>query len=206
MAEGGSWDSIAQHGLLSTSALLDLFGYQGEQRSVIESRHRPESITIEHPEYGTAVIRDQKPMDDVGLIRSLQDGLSPTEWYRLLNSKVFFWATRERLGRMLNARPYRNKTHDVLTIDTASLVERYQDSIVVSPMNSGATRPYPHPRGLDTFCSIEEYPYESWERRRKRGDEIAEIAVDYGVRDIIDFAICVDSMRRDQIIGAIWVR
>jgi len=36
MAERGSWPSIREHGLLSTSALLDLYGKQGAEREAIE--------------------------------------------------------------------------------------------------------------------------------------------------------------------------
>src|SRR2546429_180882 len=36
MAEAGSWPSVEQHGLLSTSALLDLFEVTGEKRRDIE--------------------------------------------------------------------------------------------------------------------------------------------------------------------------
>ncbi|MEG9861289.1 MAG: hypothetical protein V6Z81_02105 [Parvularculales bacterium] len=32
MAERGSWSSIEKQGLFSTSALLDLYGYTGEER------------------------------------------------------------------------------------------------------------------------------------------------------------------------------
>jgi hypothetical protein len=38
MAEDGSWPSIADNGLLSTSALLDLYGVSGKSRA--RSRHR----------------------------------------------------------------------------------------------------------------------------------------------------------------------
>ena len=52
----------------------------------------PESVAITHPVEGTAVIRDQKPMTDEGLRRALETGLSPTDWYRILNTKAFFLA------------------------------------------------------------------------------------------------------------------
>ena len=35
MAEYGTWESIKKHGLLSTSALLDLFQKSGEERRVV---------------------------------------------------------------------------------------------------------------------------------------------------------------------------
>ncbi len=58
MAESGSWPSIRERGLLSTTALLDLFEIDGATRTSIESQWRPESIPIEHPSYGSAVVGD----------------------------------------------------------------------------------------------------------------------------------------------------
>jgi hypothetical protein len=147
MAARGSWPSIKKHGLLSTTSLLDLYGVGGDERDAIESQRRPENITVDHPGLGRAVIRDQKPMDDRGLIRCLEDGLTPRLWYQILNSRVFFWLTRDRLVRLLNAGAYKDKEHDVLELDTASLVEAYREQITLSHMNSGCTKPMPHPRG-----------------------------------------------------------
>src|SRR6266480_1717700 len=62
MAESGSWPSIQKQGLLSTSALLDLFEVEGEERFAIESQWRPQSVVITHPTHGTAVIRDSKQL------------------------------------------------------------------------------------------------------------------------------------------------
>jgi hypothetical protein len=67
MAEAGRWPSIARHGLLSTSALLDLFEVHGARRGELEAQHRPESVTLRHPRHGLTVVRDPKPMDDRGL-------------------------------------------------------------------------------------------------------------------------------------------
>ena len=66
MAESGSWKSIQEFGLLSTSALLDLFEIEGARREEIESNRRPNNVIIEHRSHGAAVVRDQKPMDDAG--------------------------------------------------------------------------------------------------------------------------------------------
>jgi hypothetical protein len=52
MAEDGSWESIQRYRLLSTSALLDRFEIEDEQRFAIESTCRPELDHVEHPEYG----------------------------------------------------------------------------------------------------------------------------------------------------------
>ena len=69
MAEDGSWESIRERGLLSTTALLDLFGVDGERRQAIESARRPEMVAVEHPKLGTALVRDNKPMQEKALLR-----------------------------------------------------------------------------------------------------------------------------------------
>jgi len=183
MAEVGTWRSIQDRGLLSTSALLDLFETQGEERFSIESEHRPNSVPIEHPIYGRAIIRDQKPMRESALNNCLID-MTAREWFELLNGKVFFWPTRERLMRLLAARAYRNKPHCVLTIRTERLIAAKLENIKLSPINSGSTLYNPQPRGSRTFLPLDKYPYE--ERKRLRGipNAIAELCVEYSVEDV----------------------
>ena len=204
MAERGSWPAIRRHGLLSTSALLDLYGIKGVRREAIEGRRRAESVVIEHPALGQAAIRDQKPMYDAGLRMCLLDGLSPEDWYRCLNGKVFFWLTRERLLRLLNARPYRDAGHDVLELDTAGLVAAYRPAIRLSPINSGTTKPFPSTaskRGCSTFLSIAEYPYARWRAQGRRpGERVVELTVDYAVPDIARFVRRVTAMRGNAVI------
>lgn len=203
MAEDGSWPSIARFGLLSTSALLDLFEISGDDRIRIESTHRPNSIRLSHPIYGEVVIRDQAPMDDAGLQRALTGtGLEPRDWYLLLNRRVFFWLTEERLARMLSAGNYRARPHLVLTIDTRELVDRHWNRISLSPINTGATKPMPAPRGPGTFQSPNEYPFAELRRRRRVKDVIVELAVDYAVRDITDLVV----ERRRMVDGTVLSR
>jgi hypothetical protein len=144
MAERGSWPNIKLHGLLSTTKLLDLYGYSGNVRHAIERRHRPESVPLSSPDMLVATVRDQKPMTDDSLRRALPEDMSPEEWYAILNSKTFFWTSEKRLLRLLCARPYRDKVHDVLTVNTKLLIERHQHNIVLCPINSGCTKPFPH--------------------------------------------------------------
>lgn len=56
-----------KHGLLSASALLDLFGVVREDRKAIEGEQRPEQRLIVHPTYGAAIIHDQKPLQEAKL-------------------------------------------------------------------------------------------------------------------------------------------
>lgn len=203
MAEWTSWGSIQRLGLLSTRALLDLFEIAGEERRHIESEHRPESVEISHHKYGSAVIRDQKPMSERALAKCLR-GISPKEWYELLNERVFFWSTEKRVKTLLGARAYRDRDHLVLTIDALQLVARYSNQITLSPINSGSTVYNPQPRGRDLFQPFRRFP---WEARRKYGKQaIAEIAIPYSVPDVMDFVIRGERRRGLNILATVYKR
>jgi hypothetical protein len=198
MAEDGAWPLILEHGLLSTSALLDLFEVEEQNRRRIESMHRPESVTISSEHIGVAVVRDQKPMSDQGLRRCLPDYIAPQEWYELLNQHTFFWVTEQRLLRLLNARAYRERPHTVLTLNTASIVGEYRDRIRLSAINSGCTKPFPHPRDERTFLRIEDYPFEA--RKRRGLEPVVELAVFHGVADMERHVELVRRMQGDQVL------
>ena len=203
MAERGSWESIKQYGLLSTSALLDHYAVQPPIRTEIESRHRPKSIEVTREGLPRAVVRDQIPMSDAGLKRALPDRISPMDWYELLNAKAFFWLSEERLHKLTNAKAYRDREHDVLEVDTRSLIDAHRDSIWFCPINSGCTKPMPHPRDETIFARIEEYPYAHWRERRSRRERVVELAVDHSVQDIRDHIRRVVVKRGTEVLSVI---
>jgi hypothetical protein len=202
MAERESWASIQRHGLLSTSAILDLLEIPVGDRELYEQMHRPQKNTLVHGVHGAFVLRDQKPMNNDRLTWCLQDNLTPSDWYRVLNSKVFFWVSEARLLRLLGARAYRNEEHDVLTIDSAPLIRVYAERIRLAHINTGNTFPYPANRGLNTFKTIEDYP-----TRRDRvtpAPEIVELVVEGGVPDIAEYVLRVDRMMGANLLGTIY--
>ena len=204
MAERGSWDSIRDQGLLSTTALLDTYGISGQQREAIERRHRNTSVPISAPGQPGAVIRDQLPMSDAGLVRALPPGISPSDWYALLNSKVFFWLSKERLFRLINAKTYRNKEHDILEVDARSLITKHHEDIWLCPINSGCTKPFPHPRDASIFRRVNDYPYAHWSSRRSATERVVELAVDYAVLDIAAHTKRVVAMKGDSIVKVLY--
>ncbi len=194
MADRGAWPSIRAHGLLSTSALLDLFGLDGAARRAVEAERRPEGVPLEAVGLPPVLVRDQKPMTDAGLRRCLTDGMTPEDWYRLLNAKAFFWLSRARLLRLLDAAPYRALEHDVLELDAGRLVRAHADRVRLCPINSGYTRRFPQPRGPSSFRAIADYPYAD----RPRHERVVELAIEGGVPDVRDFVTRVVRMRRDD--------
>ena len=190
MAEAGSWPSISRNGLLSTSALLDRFRINGPERVAIESQRRSHATDIHHPSLGAAWIRDNKPINETVLQRTLV-GMNLAEWYATLNGRVFFWLTRERLDRLRQARPYRDRPHDLLIVDTAALLRSHADEIELAHLNTGAVhRGANYPRGAGTFRRIDQYP---WQERLAVAprEPIVELTIPYAVPDIADLVVSV---------------
>lgn len=189
MAEAGIWDSVKKHGLLSTSALLDLHEIHGKERIRIEEHRRPRGpkpCVVHGNGLDPATIRDNGPANDRKLRTCLQDGLTPRDWYKLLNGKTFFWLTVPRLITLMNA--YSDRHHLVLEVDTKKLLNRHWEKIRLTPLNTGCTSPMAFPRGLQTFLPPSEYDFEA--NKRKKGGAtkaIVELTVEYAVPDIADY-------------------
>jgi hypothetical protein len=192
MAHEDAWEQIRRHGLLSTSSLLDLWEVEGKQRSTIEREVRRTSVELVHPRRGKVVIRDQKPLYEKKLRKALVD-CTVQEWCQLLNRKVFFWPTTERLFTHISARENRGRNHLILAVDSYRLALAYEKTITLCPMNSGNTIPFAHMRGKNSLMPMSDYPYRE---RLARGAyyTVVELAVDLGVPDILDFVVSADYM------------
>ena len=199
-----NWDLIRRLGLLSTSALLDLFGIDGDSRRRIESSNRREFVPLRNNAYGTAILRDQKPMDDRGLERALTDGMSPLDWYRLVNQHVFFWVDQRRVDKLLGARAYRNDRHALLVARTQELLDRHADRTVLSPLNTGATKPFPHPRGKDCFVPLASYPFADRRRKHSVRNAVVELAVPGTVPNVIEMLERVSIVGRGEPEEVVW--
>jgi len=143
-------------------------------------------ITIRDGKHGVAVLRDQRPMSDSKLANCLRDGLHPSDWCHILNGKVFFWLTEQRLLTLMKA--YSEVQHLVLEVDTKELLRRHGDQVMLTPMNTGTTSPMAFPRGLTTFQSPERYRF-AMNKKKKGGERkaIVELTVSYSVPKIAEF-------------------
>lgn len=179
MAEDGSWPSLQELGLLTTSELLSLYGYAGQGREEIEGNWRKVSVTLHQPPRPDLVVRDQLVMPPCELKTCLPPGLTPHDWYRLVNHRIFFWTTEPDLAIFLAAGSYRNSPHLVLQVCTAELLRAHRTRVTLTPFNTGSTirKDYsgrPLARGPDTFERIGDYK-KGWVR---------ELVVEGGLRDI----------------------
>ena len=172
-------------------------------RREIESGMRPDSRSASHEGFGPVVIGDQRPLIKANLKKVLRD-VSVMQYCRLLNGRTFFWATEEHLVRLLNARMYRNRPHDVLTVCTKTLVRDHLDRITLSHINSGATISQMGERGRQTFKSIADYPFVHKKRHSK--EPLVELAVEYEVSDIRKHVVRVERRHGSKKLKTIWER
>ncbi|OJW47576.1 MAG: hypothetical protein BGO67_04310 [Alphaproteobacteria bacterium 41-28] len=184
VTEPGAWESIRQKGLLSTTSMLDLFEIKDPSRATIEGKRRSSAVLLEHPNHGRVIINDNVPLNEKALEKCLNENLTPADWLRILNARVFFWANEEGLNRLLGARHNRNRSREVIVVDTLSLAKAHAERIELCPINSGSTLRKPARRGLDTFTPMLQYSYNDWRKLRGRRDQILEIVVRDHVLDI----------------------
>ena len=192
LAEVANWPFIRRGSLLSTKALLDMADLHGDERERIECRQR-----LEHVELPNGVqLRDQKPMPANALKKCLV-GMTPSEWYALINSQVFFWLDVDRLNRQRGACEPRPQV--VLEVDTARLLTQHAERIALSPINTGNARRRPAKRGRCTFVPYWVWVESGWSseteglgtRSRGRSHQPVELTVANAVSDIMSFVVRV---------------
>lgn len=194
MSEKGSWPNIQEIGLLCTSALLDCCGYSGAERFEVESQLRRRKKQIKHPTLGEISIRDQIPMLDwpeqgIYLDELLDDDVTRQEWLEFLNSRVFFWVTKDELIKMICAWQYKGEPQWVITTNTKDLLEQYSAKAHVSFQNTGSLYSR-RKRGPRSFIPFHECPVSSG---------VKELAIEYGVPNLSDFAISVDECIGEKV-------
>ena len=97
------------------------------------------------------------------------------------------------------------KPHNVLTVETRSLVRDCLDRMALSPINSGTVVSPRGRRGRGTFASVADYPFEE-HRKRRPGDPLVELAVDYGVENICRHVVRVERRRGAEPPETVWER
>ncbi len=128
-------------------------------------------------------------------LRGLLVGIDPSEWYRLINAKVFFWADMWGLKKLLGAVMYRSRSHDVLTVDTKALVQRHIERMWLTDQNTGSIISGKR-RGPDTFKRVRDFA----------GSWVTEVVIDYSVPDVISLCTRVEEWKEDNMVRQIWSR
>jgi len=191
MTDASNWPSIQQHGLLSTTRLLNLAGLDGDERYDLERRQRLRALRLPNG----ALIRDQLPMSPAALSVCLASGLLPEDWYLELNSRVFFWLDRGRLNRHRHACD--SSPQIVLIVDAHHLLSGYLEQAALTPFNTGNARRRPARRGRETFVPFDKWKESGWSWEaaalrtplRPSSHPPVELAITDAVKDVLDFVV-----------------
>lgn len=202
MAAHGSWPRIRAHGLRTTTQLVEACAIDADQRATLLDQPRPVSYELDHPELGTITIRDQKPLKLHNL--RLKD-VDLGGFLNLLNTHVFLWTDLVRLTGLLQARAYRDLEHDVLTLDTASLVASYGDQIRLTTLNTGSTIfPNAPERGPASFMRIAHLP--SGGTGKSKTPTVVEFCVLGGIDQIEDHVLMAERRQGARVVETLYAR
>jgi hypothetical protein len=199
LVEAPNWPSVQRHGLLSTRELLRLTDVPPDAQEHIATTQRLR-LTALSDQVG---IRDQLPIPPIALQKCLV-GITPPQWYALLNQMVFFWCDRERLNRQLRACGGRPQI--VLTLDTKQLLARYAERVALTPFNTGNARRKPAIRGRATFVPYLTWLASGWRseaealgvRQRLCSHSPVELTVPGAVPDATEFTVGIEYVRSDN--------
>lgn len=186
--------SILSNGLHSSARLVEGCKLPETQACSLIEAPRKKPVALRHPHFGPIELGDNSPINLKALAASLDDGLIPAQWLRLLNERVFFWSNARDLQRLLQSRLNRARERSVLIFDTHKLAEAYGAQMEISPINSGAANRRVARRGYATFAPLLETAYATWRRARKKRspDRIVEIAVRASIAPIEPYLVSVE--------------
>ena len=198
LADRDNWAAIQRDGLHSAAVLIARAGLRGRAARPFAG-YRDTGMQLP----SGARLRDQRPMPPAALQRCLDDGLSPDDWYRLVNDKVFFWLDEDRLHRHVAACGKRPQL--IVTVDLRALVERHGSRAFVTPFNVGNARRRPAARGRRTFVPLAAWLTARWQSEaepgaapRARSHRPAELAIAGSVPDLMALVVAVRPARQGR--------
>lgn len=143
---------------LSTKDIVELSDIANPNEFLRGKRFNHETIKIGDTDYK---IRDQRPISEVVLARSLTDNWTNGDFIHHLNSRVFFWPNLNRLSRHYER--YKNENPVIFRFNSADILNLHPDAEFCR-LNSGATRCNSYlggnapERGPNTFLTANNYP------------------------------------------------
>ena len=160
-------DRIREEGLLSPLALAESLGLSEAETERVLTGTRP-AITPLAPD---VILNDNSPLQSGPLSRCLRDGLTPGDWKRALNSRVFLFTKEKEARAFANAAASRDRDRDVWAFDGLAFATAFLDRMEVTPFNTGAATRRPPLRDLSTFAPVAGLDFEQWRTRRVRAGE-----------------------------------
>ena len=183
-----AWAFIEAHGLLSTDSLVETFVDDSDLALELRSRKRFAPVLLHEDERGRVLLNDNLPLIFPRLAGALDDGLTPDDWLRILNERVYFFPTLERAASFIEAGRRGGREKLLLTFDALSIASAHLDDLFIAPINTGSALRSPARRGRSTFAPAARVSWEEFAARRRATkrtpDTVAEISLLGGLPDV----------------------
>ena len=184
-----AWPMIERHGLLTTDGIVERFVADPAEAERLRTERRTDFVTVYAGPDGRVTINDNLPLHFRNLAPQLDDGLTPAEWLRILNGRVYFWPRFERGAGFLRAGRRGGREKLLLAFDTRSLAAAHEGRLDLAPINTGSALRKPARRGRGTFMPARDVGWDEWRRLRGRLDNVAEVSVRGGVPDALNHLV-----------------
>ena len=168
-------EGIRANGLQSAAALADLHAFDPSEREATLDKRRLCIQTL----HGVT-LRDQHTAPDAKM-KSCLVKITIPEWFALLNSKTFFFLSRDKALRL--AETYSAYENLLLEVDTAKLLATHARHTTLCRINPGGFLYNPRPRGRASFIPLADFAY------KNKRDTPAELTIDTPIPNILDFSV-----------------
>ncbi len=141
------WNGIQRHGFLRAIDVLP--------KRCRALRTEPTCVDMAD---GTRIMLRDQLRTRVDPTRSL-DGITPSEWWQLVNSRVYFFCRQREADTLVDSYLGREFTQEVIKLRTKPLLEVVTKDIEVTTVNVGVFPRTKGPsRGRSSFIPLADYP------------------------------------------------
>lgn len=159
VAPPGAWPSVAQLGLRTAEQLIHTADVDEDARATLRTQPRlePARFTVDGHE---VTLRDQRPLFARKDLESvLADDLAVADWICLLNRRVYLFANRVPMQRLLEKYVALDGAQDVFTFSPLRLLDAVGHRLELAAHNSGAVaRRNDHLNGVEAFLPVRRFP------------------------------------------------
>ena len=174
VAPSGAWATIKERGLMTAAQLIDAADLDEEQRSELHEMPRRHAVPLRVND-ADVVLRDQGPLFKADLASLLEPEMTPADWVRLLNRRVYLFTTKAAMQKVLDKYVASDGAQEVISFSPRRLLDAVQFRIELAAQNSGAIARRSDPyKGRDAFLSIS----------RSRDRRPAEVTIVDGLDDL----------------------
>lgn len=158
VAPAGAWATIRETGLRTAAQLIAASDLEPDERRAMEETPRPDAVTLQVD--GAEVrLRDQAPLLKADLSAVLEPGISVADWVQLLNRRVYLFADRTAMDKLLTKYIELDGAQEVISFSPRRLLDTAPFQIELAAQNTGAlARRSGQYKGRDTFLSISRSP------------------------------------------------